>query len=258
MNKTAWIMVIAGVGGLQGLSAEGGGAKMTGTPWNVHDMARPTPPLVATKGAVSVPAPGDAVVLFDGKDLAAWRDPKWIVRDGILIAAEADLTSLAEFGDCQVHVEWRVPVGGKGGKGGKGGNSGVFLMDRYEIQVFESFKDHIYADGQAGSIYGQSPPLVNACVPQGEWQSYDIIFEAPVYEGKAVKKPARVTVLHNGVLLHHAKELLGPMQHMKLATYPEDHPAKAPLRLQFHGDPIEYRNIWIREAGAYDSAVLPK
>jgi hypothetical protein len=257
MNKTAWIMVVAGLGGLQGLCAEGGGDKMTGTPWNVHDMTRPLPPVVTTKGAVSVAAPSDAKILFDGKDLSAWRDPKWTVREGVLIAAQGDLTSVEEFGNCQLHVEWRVPAGRKvDGQGG--GNSGIFLMDRYEVQVLQSNGNRTYADGQAGAIYGQSPPLVNATAPQGEWQSYDIIFEAPVYEGKEVKKPARVTVIHNGVVLHHAKEFIGPTQHMKLATYPAGHPAKAPLHLQFHGDPIEYRNIWIREPGAYDTGAKPE
>jgi hypothetical protein len=220
-------------------------------------MTRPVPPVVETKGAVSVAPPSDAKVLFDGKDLSAWRDPKWKVDNGILIAAAGDLTSIEEFGDCQLHVEWRVPAGRKvDGQGG--GNSGIFLMNRYEVQVLQSNNNRTYADGQAGAVYGQSPPLVNATAPQGEWQSYDIIFEAPVYEGKVVKKPARVTVIHNGVLLHHAKEFLGPTQHMKLATYPESHPAKAPLHLQFHGDPIEYRNIWIRQPGSYDAGVKPE
>lgn len=252
MNAMAWMMMGVGVLGIQAATAAEG-EPLAGTPWKVHDMSRPVPPVVETKGAVPVAPPADAKVLFDGKNLDAWRNPSWkIDANGSLVAAGGDLTSVEEFGDCQLHVEWRVPAGRKvNGQGG--GNSGIFLMDRFEVQVLQSNNNRTYADGQAGALYGQTPPLANATAPQGEWQSYDIIFQAPVYEGDVLKSPARVTVIHNGVVLHHAKEYLGPTQHMKMAKYPPKMPAKAPLRLQFHGDPIEFRNLWIRNLGSYDA-----
>jgi len=151
-----------------------------------------------------------------------------------------------EFGSVQLHVEWRIPAGRKV-NGQKGGNSGIFLMDRYEIQVQESHTNVTYADGQAAALYGQTPLMVNASAPQGEWQSYDIVFEAPIYDPSGMKEPARVTVIHNGVLVHHRQKYYGPTKHKKAATYPKNHPEKAPIRFQWHGDPIEFRNVWVRE-----------
>ena len=221
-----------------------------GSTYTVHDTTRPQPRKVESGGFVSVKAPSDAKVLFDGTNTDAWKG-KWKVEDGILIASPKPLKTKEEFGDCQLHLEYRIPAG-REVDGQKGGNSGVFLMGKYEIQVMESHTNETYPDGQAGAIYGQFPPLVNPATPQGEWQSYDIIFKAPVTENGEVVTPAQVTVLFNGVVVQAAKDLQGPTVHQKTASYPKDLPAKGPLLLQWHGDPIEYRNIWIRDLGDDD------
>ena len=199
-----------------------------------------------------VKAPGDAKILFDGTNLDAWTGAPWIVKDGSMIAHKKDITTKDSFRDVQLHAEWRVPAGRKlNGQGG--GNSGIFFMGKYEVQVLQCLENKTYPDGQAGAMYGQYPPLVNASVAQGEWQSYDIVFIAPRYEGGKCVAPAKLTVFHNGVLLHNAKEYLGPSAHKRLASYPKNHPENGPIRLQFHGDPIEFRNIWIREVKDYDA-----
>ncbi len=242
------------------LAAEGVGIKpgtpeIPGTPWQVHDGTRPQPRVVETGGALSVKAPGDAKVLFDGKSLDAWttdgKPASWTVKDGILVASPGTLTTKEQFGPVQVHLEWRVPAGRQvNGQGG--GNSGIFLMGMYEVQILQSHTNRTYPDGTAGALYGQTPPLVNATAPQGEWQSYEILFHPPKYEGEKVVKPATVTVIQNGVVLHHAREFMGPTKFRQLATYPPKHPETGPLSLQFHGDPIEFRNIWARPIGGYD------
>ncbi|WP_018971098.1 3-keto-disaccharide hydrolase [Rubritalea marina] len=217
-------------------------------PWSgyaVHEATRPHPKKVATNGAVTTAAPADAVVLFNGSDTAAWNQ-NWVVKDGIMIASPGNLSTNQSFGDCQLHIEWRVPAG-REVSGQKGGNSGVFLMQRYEVQVQESHTNVTYADGQAGALYGQYPPLVNPSTPQGEWQSYDISFKAPVYEGEQCVSPARITVIHNGVVIHNNQAFHGTSTHRRLPEYPKNHPVKAPIMLQWHGDPIEFRNIWVRE-----------
>lgn len=226
--------------------------KLPDVPYVVHDGTRPQPRKVGSGGAIEVKAPSDATVLFDGSNTDAWKG-NWQVKDGVLVASPGGLSTKESFGSCQLHLEFRVPAD-REVKGQKGGNSGVFLMGRYEIQVGESFANQTYPDGQTGAIYGQTPPLVNSSTPQGEWQSFDIIFDAPVYEDGKVVKSGEVTVLHNGVLLHHGRQILGPTSHKKLAKYPDNHPEAAPLNLQWHGDPIEYRNIWIRSQGSYDDA----
>ncbi|WP_338686200.1 DUF1080 domain-containing protein [Haloferula helveola] len=236
--------------------ADGFGVKpdnpqLPGVPWVVHDGTRPQPVKVETKGAVVVPAPADAKVLFGGKETSAWNG-EWKVEDGVLFASPGNLVTKDEFGPIQLHLEWRIPAGRKV-DGQKGGNSGIFLMGRYEIQVLESHENKTYPDGQAGAMYGQYPPLVNASAPQGEWQSYDITFTPPVYGDDGLSEPARVTVVHNGVVVQNAQAYLGPTQHKKLASYPKTHPAKGPLRLQWHNDPIEFRNIWVRELGERDA-----
>jgi len=242
------------------LAAEGFGIKpgtpeIPGTPWQVHDGTRPQPRVVETGGAVAVKAPGDAKVLFDGGSLDAWttdgKAASWAVKEGILVASPGTLTTKDQFGPVQVHLEWRVPAGRKvDGQGG--GNSGIFLMGMYEVQILQSHENKTYPDGTAGALYGQTPPLVNATAPQGEWQSYDILFHPPKYDGEKVVEPATVTVIQNGVVLHHARKFMGPTQFRKLASYPPTHPATGPLSLQFHGDPIEFRNIWARPIGNYD------
>lgn len=217
------------------------------TNYTVHDLKRPQPRKVESQGAVTTPPPADATVLFDGTNTDAWYG-KWKIEDGILIASPGALKTKEKFRDVQLHLEFRVPADRKV-NGQKGGNSGVFLMEKYEIQVGESHTNVTYPDGQAGAIYGQYPPLVNPATPQGEWQSYDIIFKAPIYEGETVKTPAQITVLFNGVVVQAAQPALGPTKHKKVATYPKEHPEAAPIMLQWHKDPIEYRNIWVRPLG---------
>jgi hypothetical protein len=154
-----------------------------------------------------------------------------------------------KFSDAQVHVEWMEPKGTPGRSQGRG-NSGVFLQGQYEIQVLDNYQSETYADGMAGSIYGQYPPLVNACRPQGAWQVYDIIFHAPKMESGKVTKPARITAFLNGVLVQDETNVLGPTGHKILATYPDNLPNKGPLQLQDHANPIRFRNIWVRELPA--------
>jgi len=217
-------------------------------PWSeytVHDMDRPHPVKVKTSGAVTTPAPADAIVLFAGKNTDAFTK-KWTVKDGVMIASPGNTKTKQSFGSIQLHVEWKIPAGRKV-NGQQGGNSGIFLMDRYEVQVQESHTNVTYADGQAAALYGQTPPLVNASSPQGEWQSYDIIFEAPAYGDDGVKTPAYVTIIHNGVVVQQHQKFYGPTRHKTVATYPKTHPEKAPIQFQWHGDPIEFRNIWLRE-----------
>jgi hypothetical protein len=242
------------------IKGEEGTPPIPGTPYRVHDASRPQPPQIKSAGASVVPAPGDAKVLFDGGALDAWtvrgEAATWKVEDGVLIASPGDLQSKESFGKVQVHLEWRIPVGRKvDGQGG--GNSGIFLMGMYEVQILESHTNKTYPDGQAGALYGQKPPLVNPATPQGEWQSYDIAFEPPVYEDGKLAAPAKVTVLHNGVVVQHGEAFMGPTQFRKVANYPQEHPTAGPLRLQFHGDPIEFRNIWVRPLGARDAAANP-
>ena len=226
---------------------------LPGLPYRVHDPARPYPPLVV---AASQPgdAPSDAIVLFGGQDLSRWTSARgpWKVENGYLevVPNAGNLTTRESFGDVQLHVEWAAPAAVRGTSQNRG-HSGIFLMGRYEIQVLDSFENPTYADGQAGAIYGQWPPLVNPARRPGEWQSYDIVFEAPRFTGAALATPAYVTVFLNGVVLHHRKELMGPTVHRALARY-EPHPSEAPLVLQDHQQPVRYRNIWVRRLGTYD------
>ncbi len=232
--------------------------KLPNSPYVVHDGTRPQPAKVTPQGAVHVKAPSDASVLFGGTDSNAWTSmkggPAWEVKDGVLVASKiGDIKTKQEFSDFQLHLEWRIPAGRKvNGQGG--GNSGVFLPGGHEIQILESHANESYPDGEAGALYGQTPPLVNATLPQGEWQSYDIIFTSAktTPDGKLLE-PAKVTVIHNGVVLHHNKAFLGPTRYRQVANYNGKIAIKGPIRLQFHGDPVEYQNIWIRETGDYDS-----
>jgi hypothetical protein len=209
------------------------------------------PPLV-TPGRTSADPPSDAIVLFDGKSLARWRaadggPAKWQVRDGYVEVApgSGDIRTADSFGDCQLHIEWATPAVAKG-EGQERGNSGVFLMERYEVQVLDSYDNKTYYHGQAGSVYKQYAPLVNASRRPGEWQSYDIIFKAPKFDDQGkVTERARVTVLHNGVLIQNNVEIYGITYHDRPAYYIA-HPALQPLRLQDHGNPVRYRNVWIR------------
>jgi hypothetical protein len=237
---------------------------LPGLPYRVHDPSRPHPPVV-TPSSLPGGAPSDAIVLFDGKDLSKWTAAKltpgvtpldapapWKVENGYMevVPGKGAIATKEKFGDVQLHVEWAAPAVVAGNSQGRG-NSGIFLQGRYETQVLDSYQNPTYADGQAGAIYGQWPPLANPTRKPGEWQSYDIVFEGPRFEGGNLVKPAFVTVFLNGVLMHNRKEIAGPTQHRMLAKY-EPQPAEDSLALQNHGNPVRYRNIWIRRIKAYD------
>jgi Domain of Unknown Function (DUF1080) len=232
---------------------------LPGLPWHVHDPARPHPPVV-TPGATAVAPPSDAMVLFDGRDLSQWaqRDrggatiaPTWALRDGYFETGKGSLVTRAAFGDVQLHLEWATPAIISGNSQGRG-NSGVFLMGLYEIQVLDSYNNPTYADGQAGAIYGQWPPLANVARKPGEWQTYDIVFEAPRFANGALVTPAFQTVFWNGVVIHNRKEVIGSTVYRNVAQYGKPHAAELPLMLQDHENPVRYRNVWIRRLGAYD------
>jgi len=204
-------------------------------------------PPVVTPGKTDSDPPSDAVVLFDGTDLSQWTNAEnWRVENGIAITGTGKITTKQEFGDCQVHVEWSAPLPAEGTGQGRG-NSGVFLMDRYEVQVLDSYENETYFDGQAGAIYKQSPPAVNANRPPGEWNSYDIFWTAPRFEDDGtLKSPAYITVVHNGVLIQNHFELKGDTPFNRAPAY-EPHPPQGPISLQDHRNPVRFRNIWVRE-----------
>jgi hypothetical protein len=221
-------------------------------PWKVHDMNRPLPEVITPAERPGQP-PSDAVILFDGKDLSNWvsekdgSDAKWKVKNGYMevVKKTGNIRTRQAFGNCQLHVEWASPAKVKG-SGQDRGNSGVFLMSNYEVQVLDSYNNRTYADGQAGAVYGQSPPLVNVCRPPGQWQSYDIIFHRPIFKNGKVARPATITVLHNGVVVQDHFVIEGATVWKKRAKY-HPHADKMPLMLQDHNHPVRYRNIWIRE-----------
>ena len=239
---------------------------ITGQPWRVHDSKRPAPPVVTPADQVG-DAPSDAVVLFDGADLSEWEsckepgtDAGWKVDGGFMevVKGTGDIQTIKRFGDCQLHIEWAAPEVVEGDSQERG-NSGVFLLaddnrSGYEIQVLDCFDNPTYADGSTGSIYGQYPPLVNGCRKPGEWQSYDIIFEAPIWDEGWIVAPAFVTVMHNGLLLHHRQECLGPTGHRNVCRYAAPDPDVGALRLQDHGDAVRFRNIWMRPLFGYDGS----
>jgi hypothetical protein len=228
--------------------------------WKQHAMDRPAPPVV-TPGPYLGPMapPSDAIVLFDGHSLAEWRaadttkaDARWKVENGDMVVAPGagDIATRRKFGDMQLHVEWSAPNPPRGTDQDRG-NSGVFLMSTYEVQVLDSYHAATYPDGQAASIYGQFPPLVNAMRPPGEWQVYDIVFHRPHFDAAGkVTTPARLTVFHNGVLVQDDMTVLGPTTHSVRTAY-SAHPDQMPLQLQDHGHPVRYRNIWVRELPAH-------
>jgi hypothetical protein len=220
---------------------------LPGGQWRVHDANRPEPAVVWTSpGGV----PSDAVVLFDGSDLSAWTsrggDAGWAIVDGAAqVNGTGDIETREHFGDMQLHIEWAAPPEVKSQSQGRG-NSGVFLMGQYEIQVLDSFNNRTYSDGQAASMYGQYPPDVNACRGPGRWQTYDILFRAPRFDGTELQSPAQVTLLHNGIVVQHARDFLGKTSHKKVAGYAA-HAATGPIKLQDHGNPVRFRNIWVRQ-----------
>jgi hypothetical protein len=238
--------------------------QIPGQSWKVHDKNRPNPPIVTPGATFShlAPAPSDAQVLFDGKDLSQWKSgggpAKWTVADGNFVVTKGagDIETKQKFGDFQLHIEWSAPNPPKGDSQGRG-NSGIFLHGLYEVQVLDVYQNKTYADGQAGGLYGQWAPLKNAMVKPGEWNAYDIIFEGPRFDAAgAVTRKASVTVLHNGVLLHHRQEFIGPSGHRNVPLY-KAYDSTGPIRLQDHGDPVRFRNIWIRPLGQYDQPEKP-
>jgi hypothetical protein len=229
--------------------------------WMVHDINRPTPPVV-TPGNPSCDdkvgsAPSDAVVLFDGKDVSKLEGVKnpggpfpWKVGAGYIetVKNAGFIRSKQKFGSCQLHIEFATPEKVIGKDQGRG-NSGVFLMETYEIQVLDSFNNRTYADGQCAALYGRAVPLVNASRKPGEWQSYDVIFHRPTFKNGKVDKKARFTVFHNGVLVQDNVELQGGTNWIgpHAVTGYKPHGDKGSLSLQDHGNPVKFRNIWVRE-----------
>lgn len=216
------------------------------------EIWQPEPKVVAP-GKTAADAPADAVILFDGKDLAEWqtqdgKPANWKVEQGIVTVTKGAgvIKTRKAFGDCQLHVEWRTPAEVKGEGQGRG-NSGIFLMGLYELQVLDSYNNRTYSNGQAGSIYKQTAPLANASRKPGEWQTYDIIFTAPRFnKDSSVKSQGRITVLHNGVLVQNNTAIWGATQYIGIATNTW-HKEKEPIVLQDHGDAVSFRNIWVRE-----------
>jgi len=223
-----------------------------GLPWHVHDPDRPQPPIV-TSGTFSDLAtpPSDAIVLFDGTDLSQWRDQKtggpapWAVTNGVAISAKDYIETTNVFTNFQLHIEFREPTPPRG-HGQERGNSGVFLMGQFEIQVLDCYQNPTYADGATGGLYGQHPALVNACRPPGEWQTYDIIFTAPEFDADGkLTTPAYVTVFHNGVVAQNHQAFRGVTNWRTLGKY-KPGVTSGPLALQYHSNPVAFRNIWLR------------
>jgi hypothetical protein len=229
--------------------------------WMVHDMKRPVPPVV-TPGEASCAdkvgsAPSDAIVLFDGKDLSRWESVKkqgepapWKMGEGCFetVKDSGFIRTKGKFGSCQLHIEFATPQKAPGSGQGRG-NSGVFLMETYEVQVLDSYNNRTYADGQCAALYGQAVPLVNASRKPGEWQTYDIIFHRPTFKNGKVDRKVRFTVFHNGVLVQDNVELQGGTNWIgpHAVTDYVPHGDKGALSLQDHGNPVKFRNIWVRE-----------
>jgi len=259
------VLSLAGAGATALVFAADLGYKDTpmipGTTWHVHDGDRPQPRIVTPGATFShmAPAPSDATVLFDGKDLSKFQladgqAPKWKVENGYMevVGRSGSIRTRDKFADFQLHLEFATPAKVEGNSQGRG-NSGILFNGIYEVQVLDSYNNKTYPDGQCGGLYGQTPPLVNACKPPGQWQSYDIIFESPRWDdsGKIAKR-ANVTVIQNGVVLHHKREYLGTTPHRANGNYNRPHPPEVFIELQDHGNPMRFRNIWLRSLGEYD------
>jgi len=212
----------------------------------------PVPPVI-TPGKTSSEPPSDAIILFNGKDLSEWSGVKkpevgWTIEGDAMVVkpGSGNVKTKKGFGDCQLHIEFRTPAVVQGQGQGRG-NSGIFLMGKYELQVLDNYNNTTYVNGQAGSIYKQLPPLVNACRPPGEWQTYDVIFTAPrFFEDGRVQSQARITVIQNGVLVQNNMSLWGGTEYIGSPVY-KKHGDKEPIELQDHGNTTAFRNIWVRE-----------
>ena len=232
-----------------------------GTPWHVHDGGRPQPSVVTPAAVFShqAPPPGDAIVLFDGTDLSKWQHggggaAKWKIENGYMEVTpkSGSLRTRDKFADFQLHIEFATPAKVEGSSQGRG-NSGILFNGVYEVQVLDCYDNKTYPDGQCGALYGQSPPLVNACKQPGEWQSYDIIFESPRWgDDRKIAKKANVTVIHNGLVLHHKREFQGTTPHQANGNYHNPHAPEVFIELQDHNNPMRFRNVWLRKLGEYD------
>jgi Domain of Unknown Function (DUF1080) len=246
-RKNAMILAVVGVAAFAAALGASAFAAFAGLQKEYKSGIEWPEPKVVTPGKTDSAPPSDAVVLFDGKDLSKWQSGEnWEIKDGYAIVQKSDITTKDSFGDYQLHVEFATPEKVSGSGQGRG-NSGVFLANRYEVQVLDSYDNKTYFDGQCASIYKQTPPMVNACRKPGEWQTYDIIFTTPRFaEDGKVAKPGYVTVIHNGIVVQNHFELLGNTFYERAPAY-EKHPERQPIRLQNHGNPVKYRNIWVRE-----------
>jgi Domain of Unknown Function (DUF1080) len=274
-NRLVIIAVLGSAAVVAAATQQGLGYKGTpqipGTSYCVHDADRPQPHVVEPGASFSqkAAAPADATVLFDGKDLSHWTNGRgqpsgWRVDsdEGFMESTRGagGIRSKDTFADFQLHLEFATPTPARG-TGQNRGNSGVLINGMYEIQVLDSYQDKTYPDGQCGAIYGQTPPLANVCKQPGDWQTYDIIFESPRWDDKeALIKKANVTVIQNGVVLHHKREFIGAtdgvggVPHTALGAYLKPHAPEVFLELQDHGNPVRYRNIWVRPLGDYDKS----
>lgn len=213
------------------------------------EVWEPVPPVVSARANQP---PSDAIVLFNGDDLSAWESveqgsAQWAVKDGVMTVkpGTGDIKTKQAFCDVQLHLEWQTPPDVEGLQGQERNNSGIFLQQRYEVQILDSFDNKTYPNGQAAAVYKQHIPLVNAMRPPGEWQTYDILFTAPTFDGDELTKPGYVTVLHNGVVVQHHVEIQGKTEWIGAPSY-QAHGC-APLQLQDHSNPVSFRNIWVRE-----------
>lgn len=227
--------------------------KITGQDWLVHDADRPRPKVVAPGASFSdlAPAPSDAVVLFDGTNMDRWTGGEWKIEDGYMEVGRGTIQTPAPFEDFQIHLEFATPIDVVGDSQGRG-NSGLFLPGNHELQILDSYENPTYAGGQASALYGQWPPLWNAARGPGQWQTYDVIFVAPKWdENGANLSPAFITVIHNGVVTHHHRSFTGETNHRSASTYEKPNLDKT-IKLQDHGNPTRFRNIWIRAIGDYN------
>jgi len=236
---------------------------LPGGKWHMHDPDRPQPPVVTPGAAFSqgAPAPSDAEMLFDGKDLSKWqsengRNAAWKVQDGYMEVTGRDgIRTRGKWADFQLHVEFAEPNPPGNLHGQSRGNSGILINNMYEVQIVDSYQDKTYPDGQAGAVYGQMPPLVNPSKPPGEWQTYDIIWESPRWDAtNGLIQKACVTVLFNGVVVQHRTELIGSTDGIgggvawRAQSFYHPHPPEAFIELQSHNsNPVRFRNIWVRD-----------